>query len=148
MKLFSQFISAAMLAFFIFGCASTTPINSAQLAVIGAKQFASGADIFYVPTHGALGDASFIAVSQSQPSAQAQQLAQAFLSTAKAPVNIVIGGPNSKKTAVVVENAVDLCADAQLKGLHLIFVGLSEHGLQLQKLLVAKGASFELYPIK
>ncbi len=127
----------------IASCATPIENSSAQdLAAFGATQFEGDFDVLHVPSSGGIADTTFISLSKGSPSGMSQQLAETLGRATDVDVSIVIGGPNSAKTRVVVEGALQLLDGRDLRHLNLMFVGLANDVSAVEKLVNASGGEF------
>jgi len=107
----------------LFGCVAKSSIDSQELAEKAAPVFGASFLVFHVPSSGALSDETFITLSKSTgTSALAKQLYKQVSKAVATDVKIAVGGPNSRKTAVVISNALGLNND-KLAHLSLLFIG-------------------------
>ena len=139
-------ITAIFLTFLLCGCGSTVSMAPGDLAPLGGKHFESDFQVFYIASSGGIADSTFIALSKSEPSGDGKQLAQLIQSSVSSPVNVVVVGPNSAKTSIVIKNAADLSKGGQFPNFHLVFVGDETDSAELQGLITALGAKFDFEP--
>lgn len=130
----------------LVGC-STTPqkqVSQSDLMLAGITHFNKKAfNTFYVPSHGAIGDAIAIAKYKSQGnSTLGNQLYSTILHalTTKAN-NVVVGGSNTNLNIEVIKNALNV-ADSRLDGLVVYLIGTSEKFPNIQSKFNALGAEF------
>ncbi len=128
---------------FITSCAAQVENSSAQdLAALAAPQLGDEFDIFYVPSSGGIADATFVSLSKGSPSGMSQQLAETLGQATDKDVSIVVGGPNSAKTRVVVEGALQVLSGQDLTHLKLMFVGLADDVTAVNELVNSSGGEF------
>lgn len=105
-------------------CASGPSVTPEDISTKAAPIFGQSFKLYYVPSRGAVMDTQFIVLSKKSPdSGMATQLATVISKAAEVPVNIAVGGPNSAKSAIVIQNAIELNQGKSLSQLHLVFVG-------------------------
>ena len=95
-----------------------------------------------MPSKGAISDATFITLSKSSPSAMSHKLASEISLAAKEPVNISVGGPNSSKTAAVIEGALSINSGKLLPHLKLVFVGAESDSEKVQQAVQEVGGEY------
>jgi len=137
-------LTCLLLAFtMLIGCA--TPVANSgisDLTNLGVQQFEDEFDVFRVPSSGAIADATFITLSKGSPSAMSEQLAQVLASAEAEEVKIVIGGPNSSKTRVVIDGALTLLEGQKLTHLQLMFVGADDDAEAVGPAVSSAGGRF------
>jgi hypothetical protein len=107
----------------VLGACGTMQVSPKDVASKAAPIFGAEFTLLYVPSKGAIADATFIKLSKSSPSAMSHKLASEISLAETEPVYISVGGPNSSKSAAVIEGALIINGGKQLPHLKLVFVG-------------------------
>jgi len=140
-------IGFVVIAMLLHGCASTPSVTPQQISEKAAPVFGENFKLFYVPSRGVVMDAQFIAISKTtSKTAMAIRLASIISKSADSKLNIAVGGPNSAKSAVVIENAIELSAKGTLTHLHLVFVGNPQDSIGPENSVVSSGGKFTTVP--
>lgn len=132
-----------LLVFLFSGCAGAPDLTQTNLSRMAASEFGSRFFVFYVPSSGALADATFVSMSKSSgPSAMAKQLAKIINNHQDAALNLCVGGPNADKSAQVTRDALRLVLAGHGPQLHLLYVGDAKHVPKIKDLVHALNGKF------
>lgn len=129
------------------GCASTPSVSQLDIIDAATPAFGESFKLFFIPSRGAFMDAEFIALSKISPnSGHATTLAAILSSASDSKLNIAVGGPNSPKTAIVIQNAITLQQGRSLPFLHLVFVGNPADSQGTAESVISVGAKYSFVP--
>lgn len=126
----------------VVGACGTLQVSPKDVASKSAPIFSEEFTLLYVPSKGAISDATFITLSKSSPSAMSLKLASEISLAATEPVNISVGGPNSSKSAAVIEGALSINAGKHLPHLKLVFVGAETDSEKIRQAVHEVGGEY------
>ena len=132
--------------FLLVSCSSVPSNETADVnnrSQVASKTFGGDFHFYYIPSQGAIADATFITLSQtSGPSAMAQQLAILMSKGVAKKTRIVVSGPNNTKTAIVIKNAAKLNESKKLSFLELMYLGSKFNEVKLRKIITELDSKF------
>lgn len=138
-----KFLKYGIILLLVQGCASTLPVTPQDIMKAASPAFNGGFKLYYVPSRRSVMDAQFVALSKTSPdSGMATELAAVLAGASEGKVNIAVGGPNSAKSAVVIQNAITLQQGKALPNLHLVFVGNSSDAQAPEESVTSAGGEF------
>jgi hypothetical protein len=134
-----------ILAFSLVGFAASGQSSKPPPSVFEKARKVFGSEkavVMWVPSSGAIADATFEALSTAGPSKMARQLAETLEKAEDGTFNIAIAGADSSKTRRVITDALSLHED-KLPGLTVLFIGDPSDRNAVQSAVEALDAKFK-----
>jgi hypothetical protein len=118
-------------AFALAACGCATAPNTGKTppaAIAEGERIFGGSDfdLAWIPSDGAIADATFISLSAGSPSALSHDLGRRISKADTVPLNLVVAGPNSSKSKSVLLGALSLTQN-ELPKLRVLFIGSTSH---------------------
>ncbi len=140
-----KFIAVLFTALFAMGCVSSPVAKDNDVSKrvkVGATVLGKQFNLLYVPSDGVIADATFIGLSKTAPSAMAKRLASLMSNGSRNTTKLLVSGPNSTKTKLIIKNAFKINNGKKLPKLTLMYAGASGGVSNLRAMAKRVGAKF------
>ena len=117
--------SLLLLILGLTSCATSVSSHQQAVALATRATGVSNPHLYWVPSSGAIADATFVTMSKAAPSRMAHDLASMFKTVGANLGSVVVSGPGSRKAGQVCADALRLQTNP-LPGLTVVFIGTAE----------------------